>query len=103
MRFEVRMIVECDKGAEKYIAQSVCDGLDNPTCVKFISVEEDMIYECSRCGDRFEEYEIENWEDFDYCEECNKEWCPKKCSNCNEEVDEDSDWCSKECYKEYWE
>ena len=41
--------------------------------------------------------------DFDYCEECNKEWCPKKCRNCNEEVDEDSDWCSKECYKEYWE
>ena len=60
-------------------------------------------HECSRCGERYKEYEVENWEDFDYCEDCNKEWCPKKCRNCNEEVEEDSDWCSKECYKEYWE
>ena len=38
--YEVIMIVECEEGAQKYIAQSVCDGLEEPTCVKFINIKQ---------------------------------------------------------------
>ena len=38
--YEVVMVVECEEGEQNHIAQSVCDGLDNPTCVKFIQVKE---------------------------------------------------------------
>ena len=36
--YKVEMIVKCDEGAERYIAQSVCDGLEEPTCVKYIKI-----------------------------------------------------------------
>jgi hypothetical protein len=39
-KYEVTMVVECEEGTEKYIAQSVCDGLEEPTCVKHISITE---------------------------------------------------------------
>jgi hypothetical protein len=39
-KYEVVMVVECEEGAQKYIAQSVCDGLEEPTCVKYIKVKE---------------------------------------------------------------
>ena len=39
-KYEVTMIVECEEGAQNYIADSVCDGLDEPTCVTYINVEE---------------------------------------------------------------
>jgi len=38
--YEVIMLVECEEGAQKYIAQSVCDGLEEPTCVKFINIKQ---------------------------------------------------------------
>ena len=38
--YEVVMVVECKPGHQKYIAQLVRDGLDSPTCVKFIQVKE---------------------------------------------------------------
>tara|TARA_R110002096_G_scaffold351577_1_gene544600 strand:- start:971 stop:1132 length:162 start_codon:yes stop_codon:yes gene_type:complete len=38
-KYEVVMVVECEEGAQNYIAQSVCDGLEEPTCVKFIKIK----------------------------------------------------------------
>ena len=38
--YQVIMIVKCDEGAQNHIAQSVCDGLEEPTSVKYIKVEE---------------------------------------------------------------
>ena len=34
--YEVKMVVECEEGGQNYIAQSVCDGLEEETCVKYI-------------------------------------------------------------------
>lgn len=39
-KYEVIMVVECEEEAVNYIAQSVCDGLEEPTCVKHINVKE---------------------------------------------------------------
>jgi len=39
-KYEVTMVVECEEGAQNYIAQSVCDGLEEETCVKYINVKE---------------------------------------------------------------
>jgi len=39
-KYEVIMVVECEEQAVNYIAQSVCDGLEEPTCVKHIEVKE---------------------------------------------------------------
>ena len=39
-RYNVTMVVECEEGAQNYIAQSVCDGLEEETCVKHINVKE---------------------------------------------------------------
>ena len=39
-KYEVTMIVECEEGAQNYIADSVCDGLEEPTCVTYIKVKE---------------------------------------------------------------
>ena len=41
-KYEVTMVVECEEGAQNYIAQSVCDGLEDETCVTFIKVEESI-------------------------------------------------------------
>jgi hypothetical protein len=41
-KYEVTMVVECEEGAQNYIAQSVCDGLEDETCVTFINVEESI-------------------------------------------------------------
>ena len=38
--YEVTMIVECEEGAQDYIAQSVCDGLEEPTSVKYIQIKQ---------------------------------------------------------------
>ena len=35
-KYEVKMVVECEEGGQNYIAQSVCDGLEEETCVTFI-------------------------------------------------------------------
>ena len=40
-RYTVTMVVECEEGAQNYIADSVCDGLEEPTCVTYINVEEE--------------------------------------------------------------
>ena len=37
-KYEVKMVVECEEGGQNYIAQSVCDGLEEPTCVKYIKI-----------------------------------------------------------------
>ena len=39
-KYEVIMVIECEESAVNYIAQSVCDGLELPTCVKHIEVKE---------------------------------------------------------------
>ena len=39
-KYEVKMVVECEEGAQNYIAQSVCDGLEEETCVKHINVKQ---------------------------------------------------------------
>ena len=39
-KYEVTMVIECEEGAEKHIAQSVCDGLEEATCVKHINITE---------------------------------------------------------------
>ena len=39
-KYEVTMVVECEEGGQNYIAQSVCDGLEEETCVKYINVKE---------------------------------------------------------------
>ena len=39
-KYEVIMVIECEEGGQKYVAQSVCDGLEEPTCVKHIEVKE---------------------------------------------------------------
>ena len=39
-KYEVTMIVECEEGAQNYIADSVCDGLEDETCVTYINVKE---------------------------------------------------------------
>ena len=39
-KYEVTMVVECEEGAQNYIADSVCDGLEEPTCVTYINVKE---------------------------------------------------------------
>jgi len=39
-RYEVIMVVECEEGGQNHIAQSVCDGLEEPTSVKYIEVKE---------------------------------------------------------------
>jgi len=38
--YYVRMVVKCEEGAQNYIAQSVCDGLEEETCVKHINVKQ---------------------------------------------------------------
>jgi hypothetical protein len=38
--YEVTMVVKCEEGDQNHIAQSVCDGLEEPTCVKHIQVKE---------------------------------------------------------------
>jgi len=38
--FEATIIIECEQEATKYIAQSICDGLEEPTAVKYISIKE---------------------------------------------------------------
>ncbi len=38
--YEVTMVVECNEGYQKYIADSVCDGLEEPTYVKYIEIKE---------------------------------------------------------------
>jgi len=38
--YEVTMIVKCKERFTKYIANAVCDGLEEPTCVKWIKVKE---------------------------------------------------------------
>jgi hypothetical protein len=38
-KYEVIMVIECEEGGQKHIAQSVCDGLEEPTCVKHIQIE----------------------------------------------------------------
>ena len=35
-KYEVKMVVECEEGGQNYIAQSVCDGLEEETCVTYI-------------------------------------------------------------------
>ena len=40
--YYVRMVVKCEEGAQNYIAQSVCDGLEDETCVTYIKVEESI-------------------------------------------------------------
>ena len=35
-KYEVKMVVECEEGGQNYIAQSVCNGLEEPTCVTYI-------------------------------------------------------------------
>ena len=44
-KYEVIMVIECDEGGQNHVAQSVCDGLEEPTCVTYINVEESI--ECS--------------------------------------------------------
>ena len=44
-KYEVTMIVECEEGHQKYIANAVSDGLEDETCVTYINVEESI--ECS--------------------------------------------------------
>ncbi len=39
-KYEVTMVVECEEGDQNYIAQSVCDGLEDETCVQHINVKE---------------------------------------------------------------
>ena len=39
-KYEVTMVVECEEGGQNYIADSVCDGLEEPTCVTSIYVKE---------------------------------------------------------------
>ena len=39
-KYEVKMVVECEEGGQNYIADSVCDGLEEPTCVTSIYVKE---------------------------------------------------------------
>jgi|TARA_R110000787_G_scaffold118062_3_gene228800 hypothetical protein len=39
-KYEVMMVIECEEGAQNYIAQAICDGLDEPTCVKHINIKE---------------------------------------------------------------
>ena len=39
-QYEVTMIVECEEGSQNYIADAVCDGLEEPTCVTYINVKE---------------------------------------------------------------
>jgi hypothetical protein len=39
-KYEVIMVIECEEGAQNHVAQSVCDGLEEPTCVKHIEVKE---------------------------------------------------------------
>ena len=43
-KYEVIMVIECEEGEQKYVAQSVCDGLEEPTCVKHIEVKEMKTY-----------------------------------------------------------
>ena len=38
--FEATILIECEPEATKYIAQSVCDGLEEPTAVKHINIKE---------------------------------------------------------------
>tara|TARA_R110002049_G_scaffold39124_8_gene120700 strand:- start:478 stop:636 length:159 start_codon:yes stop_codon:yes gene_type:complete len=38
--FEATILIECEPEATKYIAQSVCDGLEEPTAVQHISIKE---------------------------------------------------------------
>jgi hypothetical protein len=38
--YEVTMVVKCEEGGQNHIAQSVCDGLEEPTSVKYIQVKE---------------------------------------------------------------
>ena len=38
--YEVTMVVKCEEGDQNYIAQSVCDGLEDETCVTYIKVKE---------------------------------------------------------------
>ena len=39
-KYEVVMVIECEEGGQNYVALSVCDGLEEPTCVKHIEVKE---------------------------------------------------------------
>ena len=39
-KYEVIMVIECEERFTKYIANAVCDGLEEPTCVKHIKVKE---------------------------------------------------------------
>ena len=41
-KYEVTMIVECEEGHQKYIANAVSDGLEDETCVTYIKVEESI-------------------------------------------------------------
>tara|TARA_R110002020_G_scaffold324697_1_gene540338 strand:+ start:1465 stop:1632 length:168 start_codon:yes stop_codon:yes gene_type:complete len=39
-QYQVIMLIDCEPEATKYIAQSVCDGLEEPTAVKHINIKE---------------------------------------------------------------
>ena len=38
--FEATILIECEQQATKYIAESICEGLQEPTAVKYISIKE---------------------------------------------------------------
>ena len=37
-KYEIIMVIECEEGGQNHVAQSVCDGLEEPTCVKYIKI-----------------------------------------------------------------
>ena len=39
-QYEVLLLIDSEPDATKYIAQSVCDGLEEPAAVKHISIKE---------------------------------------------------------------
>ena len=48
--FEATILIECEQEATKYIAQSVCDGLEEPTAVKHISIKDGNL---AKIADKF--------------------------------------------------
>lgn len=102
-KIKTKKIKAYPKINEEDYVKKICD-----ICDEEFMAQADNVYKCPTCKEQdwcrvcdvvYEESELKVDNEGDYiCDSC---FVPK-CMNCNEEVDEDGQYCSKDCYKEYW-
>ena len=58
---------------------------------------------CHNCEEELKVVDVPSGYQEDYCTPCNEDINYFTCRNCDEEVEVADTFCSKSCYKEYWE